>query len=176
MKKKYGHVRHMIKLQPHQTKFIDMENPKAILEYQLRNFTCLHEGDTISIQVFKDKFEIDILKITPENEYNAICIIDADVDVDFAPPLDYVEPERPNVQGDLKTEDPKKGGVFGGNGVRIDEKAQTNVRKGSTVPPPNEEEEYDPRRHRIHRGVRKTSIEWTGNGVKISDPVGSKKK
>jgi len=153
-----------------------MENPKAILENQLRNFTCLHEGDTISIQVFKDKFEIDILKITPENEYNAICIIDADVDVDFAPPLDYVEPERPNVKGDLKTEDPKKGGVFGGNGVRIDEKAQTNVRKGSTVPPPNEEEEYDPRRHRIHRGVRKTSIEWTGNGVKISDPVGSKKK
>lgn len=67
MKKKYGHVRHMIKLQPHQTKFIDMENPKAILEYQLRNFTCLHEGDTISIQVFKDKFEIDILEITPKN-------------------------------------------------------------------------------------------------------------
>lgn len=49
MKKKFGNIRHMIKLQPHQTKFIDMENPKAILEYQLRNFTCLHEGDTISI-------------------------------------------------------------------------------------------------------------------------------
>lgn len=56
MRKKYGKIRHMIKLQPHQTKFIDMENPKAILEYQLRNFTCLHEGDTISIQVFNDKF------------------------------------------------------------------------------------------------------------------------
>lgn len=31
LKKKYGNIRHMIKLQPHQTKFIDMENPKAIL-------------------------------------------------------------------------------------------------------------------------------------------------
>lgn len=137
MKKKYGHVRHMIKLQPHQTKFIDMENPKAILQYQLRNFTCLHEGDTISIQVFNDKFEIDILQITPKNQYTAICIIDADVDVDFAPPLDYVEPERVPPRNETK-EQPKKGGVFGGNAVRIDEKTNTNnARKGSQVVPPS---------------------------------------
>jgi hypothetical protein len=51
-----------------------------------------------------------------------------------------VEPERQPVKGDLKTEDPKKGGAFGGNGVRIDEKAQNNVRKGSTAPQGNEEE------------------------------------
>ena len=42
LKKRFGHVRHMIKLQPHQTKFIELNNPKAVLEYQLRNFTCLH--------------------------------------------------------------------------------------------------------------------------------------
>lgn len=52
----------------------------------------------------------------------------------------------------------KKGGVFGGNGVRIDEKAnQPNARKGSQAVQP-EEEEYDPRKHRIYRGVRKTSM------------------
>lgn len=97
-----------------------MENPKAILEYQLRNFTCLHEGDTISIQVFNNTFQIDILEINPNNQYNAICIIDADVNVDFAPPLDYVEPEvipRREVNSEVKS-----GGVFGGNGVRIDQK------------------------------------------------------
>ena len=37
-----------------------------------------------------------------------------------------------------------------------------------------EEEEYDPRKHRIHRGVRKTSMEWTGQGTKIGVPVGMK--
>lgn len=89
MKKKNGKGQHFIKLQPHLTKFIDLNNPKAVLEYQLRNFTCLHEGDTITITVFEDKFEIDILEIKPKNDYNAICIIDADVEVDFAPPLDY---------------------------------------------------------------------------------------
>lgn len=56
------------------------------------------------------------------------------MDVDFAPPLDYVEPERNTEnRGELK-EEAKKGGVFGGNGVRIDEKAQNNnARKGSAV-------------------------------------------
>jgi hypothetical protein len=57
----------MIKLQPHQTKFIELNNPKAVLEYQLRNFTCLHEEDTIVIEVFGEKFEIDILEIRPKN-------------------------------------------------------------------------------------------------------------
>ena len=87
--KKKSMTQYMIKLRPHRTKFIELNNPKAVLEYQLRNFTCLHEGDTITISAFKDKFEIDILEINPKNDYNAICIIDTDVNVDFAPPLDY---------------------------------------------------------------------------------------
>lgn len=29
------------------------------------------------------------MEIKPKNEYDAICIIDTDVEVDFAPPLDY---------------------------------------------------------------------------------------
>ena len=78
-----------IKLQPHLTKFIDLPNPKAILEIQLRNFTCLHVGDTITIKTFDGDYEIDILEIRPKNQYDAICVIDADVEVDFAPPLDY---------------------------------------------------------------------------------------
>lgn len=69
----------------------------------------------------------------------------------------------------------KKKDVFSGQGVRIDEKSGGN-RKASQNIPPREEEEYDPRKHRIHRGVRKTSIEWTGKGMKISDPVGVRKK
>lgn len=39
-----------------------------------------------------------------------------------------------------------------------------------------EEEEYDPRKHRIYRGVRKTSVEWTGQSTKIGVPMGSKAK
>lgn len=38
-----------------------------------------------------------------------------------------------------------------------------------------EEEEYDPRKHRIHRGVRKTSNDFFGKGVKIQNPIGSRR-
>lgn len=92
LKRETQKAQYMIKLRPHRTKFIETNNPKAVLEYQLRNFTCLHEGDTITITAFNEKFEIDILEITPKTPYNAICIIDTDVNVDFAPPLDYEEP------------------------------------------------------------------------------------
>ena len=162
----------MIKLQPHQTKFIQIENPKAILEYQLRNFTCLHEGDTISIQVFNYTFQIDILEINPKNQYNAVCIIDADVNVDFAAPLDYVQPEFVPRREQTKSE-AKIGSVFGGNGVRIDQKfkqeGQKKVRQTVQV-----QKEFDPRKHRIQRGVRKILTEWNGDGIKISDAVGTK--
>lgn len=65
--KKKSKTSYFIKLQPHLTKFIDLDNPKAVLEFQLRNFTCLHEGDTIQITTFSDKFDIDILEIKPKN-------------------------------------------------------------------------------------------------------------
>lgn len=58
-----------VKLQPHLTKFIDLPNPKAILEIQLRNFTCLHVGDTIRIKTYDGEYDIDIVEIKPKNEY-----------------------------------------------------------------------------------------------------------
>lgn len=141
-----------------------MENPKAILEYQLRNFTCLHEGDTITIEVFKDRFQIDILSITPINEYKAICIVDADVDVDFAPPLDYVEPQPMTAPPLLPNIKQAIGTLFAGNPIRIDQKT-TKAQIVSSMEA--EEEGYDPRKHRIHRGIRKTNNLYSGKGLKI---------
>jgi len=60
---------YLVKLQPHLTKFIELPNPRAILEIQLRNFTCLHVGDTIRIKTYDGEYDIDILEIKPKNEY-----------------------------------------------------------------------------------------------------------
>jgi ubiquitin fusion degradation protein 1 len=38
-----------VKLQPHQTAFINIANPKAVLEVALRNFSCLTKGEVICI-------------------------------------------------------------------------------------------------------------------------------
>ena len=99
------------------------------------------------------------------------------MDVDFAPPLDYVEPTQLNRQASIGEENAaKKDDPFGGKGVRIDEKSTNNARKGSHTAMVSEEDEYDPRKHRIHRGVRKTSMDWIGQATKIGVPLGTKGK
>nr|DAD28228.1 TPA_asm: hypothetical protein HUJ06_029696 [Nelumbo nucifera] len=72
-----------VKLQPHTKDFIEVSNPKAILEKTLRNYSCLTTGDK--------KFYIDIVETKPSA---AISIIETDCEVDFVPPLDYKEPEH----------------------------------------------------------------------------------
>ncbi|CAI9103704.1 OLC1v1002237C1 [Oldenlandia corymbosa var. corymbosa] len=83
-----------VKLQPHTTDFLDISNPKAILETTLRNFSCLTTGDSIMVAYNNKKYYIDIVEAKPSN---AISIIETDCEVDFAPPLDYKEPEKPTI-------------------------------------------------------------------------------
>ncbi|KAG8645420.1 ubiquitin fusion degradation protein 1 homolog isoform X1 [Manihot esculenta] len=83
-----------VKLQPHTKDFLDISNPKAILETTLRNYSCLTTGDSIMVAYNNKKYYIDIIETRPSN---AISIIETDCEVDFAPPLDYKEPEKPAV-------------------------------------------------------------------------------
>ncbi|KAK4747768.1 hypothetical protein SAY87_014354 [Trapa incisa] len=83
-----------VKLQPHTKDFLDISNPKAILETTLRSYSCLTTGDSIMVAYNNKKYYIDIVETKPAN---AISIIETDCEVDFAPPLDYKEPERPVV-------------------------------------------------------------------------------
>ncbi|XP_050368743.1 uncharacterized protein LOC126786834 isoform X1 [Argentina anserina] len=81
-----------VKLQPHTKDFLDISNPKAILETTLRSYSCLTTGDTIMVPYNNKKYYINIVEAKPSS---AISIIETDCEVDFAPPLDYVEPEKP---------------------------------------------------------------------------------
>ncbi|KAH7533778.1 hypothetical protein FEM48_Zijuj04G0167900 [Ziziphus jujuba var. spinosa] len=81
-----------IKMQPHTTDFVHLSNPKSVLESALiRGFTCLSAGDTIMIMHEGKKFYIDVLETKP---VSPIRVNDTDCEVDFAPPLDYKEPEK----------------------------------------------------------------------------------
>lgn len=46
-------------------------------------------GDTVSIKYNSKVFDLKIIEAKPAD---AICIIEADVEVDFAPPPGYVDP------------------------------------------------------------------------------------
>ncbi|CAM8901590.1 unnamed protein product [Rhodiola kirilowii] len=117
-----------VKLQPHTMDFLDISNPKAILETTLRNFSCLTTGDSIMVAYNNKKYYIDIVETKPSH---AISIIETDCEVDFAPPLDYKEPERPQAPvtaskapakvEETPVEEPKFN-VFAGVGRRLDGK------------------------------------------------------
>lgn len=117
-----------VKLQPHTKDFLDISNPKAILETTLRNFSCLTTGDSIMVAYNNKKYYIDIIETKPAE---AISIIETDCEVDFAPPLDYKEPERPVPAGPSKApaqaeeadvEEEPKFNPFTGTGRRLDGK------------------------------------------------------
>jgi len=74
-----------VKLRPQSSEFLAISDPKAVLEARLRNFSCLTQGDTIAIHYLNRIYWIDILQVQPGD---AISIIDADVNVEFAPPAD----------------------------------------------------------------------------------------
>ncbi|KZV84330.1 UFD1-domain-containing protein [Exidia glandulosa HHB12029] len=82
-----------VKLQPQTKDFIELADPKAVLEKELRNFSTLSQGDIIEIQHNTITFALLIMEILPPGP--GIVIIDTDLEVDFAAPKDYVEPARP---------------------------------------------------------------------------------
>ncbi|KAH8741832.1 ubiquitin fusion degradation protein (UFD1) [Cryptosporidium ryanae] len=78
-----------VKFMPLTVDFLDITNPKAVLETSLRNFATLTVGDIITISYNNSTYKISVLEAKPNN---AISIIETDIQVDFAPPPNYVEP------------------------------------------------------------------------------------
>ena len=161
-----------IKIQPHLTEFIKNPNPRTILEYNLRNYFCVTEGDTISVKFGNKIYKLDIVECKPSK---AIRTLNCDIEVDFDPPKDYKEPvnqintnnysnsgsikfnsnEQPFQK--LTKEEIKKqieDKKFSGHHFRIDGKNVTNTQVQKIVKAKlenkNNEENYNPRECRIN--------------------------
>ncbi len=102
------------------------ESFKAVLENALRNFACLTGGDVVAINYNDRVYELCVLETKPGN---AVSIIECDMNVEFAAPVGYTEPQRPpsknGAEEDMDTFDPSQfvpeaqGFVaFAGQGVR----------------------------------------------------------
>ena len=63
------------------------------LEQALRHFSCLTQGDIVEIIYNTIVFGFLIMETSPGGE--GIDVLDTDLEVDFATPKGYVEPERP---------------------------------------------------------------------------------
>lgn len=83
-----------IKLQPQDPSFLEISDPKAVLENAFRNFSCLTTGDIFTFSYNDNTYSIAVLETKPKHPSGAICTLETDLSVDFAPPLGYVEPTR----------------------------------------------------------------------------------
>ena len=166
-----------IKLQPHKTEFIENPNPKTILEYNLRNYFCVTEGDTISVKFGKKIYNIDVIECKPDK---AIRTLNTDIEVDFCPPKDYKEHPKiqpiNNITGNSIKFNSKEKIVhkltkeeinkqiqdkkFSGHHFRMDGKEVTNTQANKIIKAKleqkNIEENYNPRECRIPSNPRPT--------------------
>nr|QBH74169.1 ubiquitin fusion degradaton protein [Franklinothrips vespiformis] len=78
------------RFQPQSEDFLDITNPKAVLENGLRLFACLTTDDVIAIKYNDKVYELCVLETQPGP---AVTIIECDMNVEFAPPVGYKEPQ-----------------------------------------------------------------------------------
>lgn len=83
-----------IKLQAQSTSFLDISDPKAVLENAFRNFSCLTKGDKFTFSYNDQVFEMAVLETKPATAKSAISVLETDLEVDFAPPVGYEEPKK----------------------------------------------------------------------------------
>jgi ubiquitin fusion degradation protein 1 len=79
----------MIKLKPQHVDFLEISNPKAVLEFALRNFSCVTKGDVIQIPYNNKNYQFELQEVQPQD---AACIIETDCNLEFDAPVGYKEP------------------------------------------------------------------------------------
>ncbi|KAH7725498.1 ubiquitin fusion degradation protein UFD1 containing protein [Aphelenchoides avenae] len=115
------------KFKPMSTDFLNISNPRAMLEVELRKFACLTKGDVIAVEYNEQVLEFKVMDLKPGN---AVTIIECDMNVEFDAPEGYVEPNyaaarKPDEMPPAPEVQPAKSGfsAFSGEGMRLDGKA-----------------------------------------------------
>ncbi|CAG8464054.1 3626_t:CDS:2 [Paraglomus occultum] len=136
-----------VKIQPQTPDFLDISDPKAVLENALRNFSTLTKGDVIQISYNEKIYEIMVLEVRSKPDLyqehppsDGVSIVETDLEVDFAPPLGYVEPKplpkRQQTMADkvkIEYTPTTTRTLFHGSGQRLNGKAVKEGEADSTV-------------------------------------------
>ncbi|KAF9116941.1 ubiquitin fusion degradation protein [Mortierella sp. AM989] len=135
-----------VKIQPQSVDFLDISDPKAVLENALRNFSTLTAGDNIEISYNDKIYGILVMEIKPPGV--GISIVETDLEVDFAPPVGYQEPTpvprgrpimeskmRKEVEQRMATPDSTSKSPFEGQGQRLS--GSTGKSKSVAKDPPS---------------------------------------
>ncbi|KAB8627234.1 hypothetical protein FH972_026067 [Carpinus fangiana] len=100
-----------IKLQPQSPDFLDITDPKAVLENAFRNFSCMTVGDVFSFEYNDHVYDIAVLEVKPDGSTHAICTMETDLSVDFAEPIGYQEYAKAQQEAHAKAKPNATGGT-----------------------------------------------------------------
>ncbi|KFH05945.1 ubiquitin fusion degradation protein UFD1CY, partial [Toxoplasma gondii VAND] len=161
-----------VELQPVTTEFLQVSNPRAVLEVALRGYAALTVGDLIYLPFLDKGFQLLVTDLRPAP---AVSIIETDMEVEFKAPEGYVEPtvrakqstseadaamnsEEESSEIDSAESDSSQRVLFAGKGTRLDGKA---IRASpESAPAKKEEETREPWKNRIKNGVRTKCAEY----------------
>lgn len=141
-----------VKFRAQSVDFLEVSNPRALLEVALRKFTCLTVGDIIAIPHGRKQFFLEVREVQPNG---AASIIETDCNVDFEEPLGYkdskyaqyekkeeAKPVEPVVRSlqkakavDDESDSKTKFVPFGGAPKRIDGKVPASVVQAKSSAP-----------------------------------------
>jgi ubiquitin fusion degradation protein 1 len=122
----------LMKIRPQTRKFIELSNPKLVLEQQLQNYHVLNKGSTIALFYCGQEFLIDIMDITglDGRSIDAVSTVNAtdvqqgtELQVEFERPLDM--PPSPRQEAN-----PAPPALAAGGGTRSPPPQGVNVIQG----------------------------------------------
>ncbi|QDS70424.1 hypothetical protein FKW77_009607 [Venturia effusa] len=151
-----------IKLQPQSTDFLEISDPKAVLENAFRNFACLTTGDIFTFSYNDHIYSIAVMECKPDNAKKGICTLETDLSVEFAAPVGYKEPERTS---GTSTPRSATGGLSGQGGT---------LHAQGTMADAINYAEIAPSSTHAAAGARAVSSHFLGAGQKLASKKGSK--
>ena len=80
-----------VAIQPHDSLFLTLPDPKGLLETALGGFQTLTANTTVTVDILGESHALSVREVEPPSQF--VSVVDADVIVDFVPPIDYVEPK-----------------------------------------------------------------------------------
>ncbi|KAK6610213.1 Ubiquitin fusion degradation protein 1-like protein 1 [Botrytis cinerea] len=147
----------LIKLQPQSVNFLDISNPKAVLEKAFRDFSTVTKGDIFSFHYNDTIYDIAVLEVKPVTDKMGL--------VDFAAPLGYVEPTpvRGNGSG---TSTPRSaiGGLPAGGMLHSQGTMAQAINYDAIAPTSNS----------VAQGAKAASSNFVSGGHKLSAKKGTK--
>lgn len=91
-----------IKIKPFETAFIELSNPKVVLEKCIsEHYPILSLGEVISLKFNKKEYHIEIIATKPGT---VIQTTNCDINVDFDKPVDYTEDESDQAETKMENE------------------------------------------------------------------------